>query len=69
MKQNERDELLTRLDERTQETNNDIKEIKDTLFGNGREGLCYIVARHKIYFGLIGTAILILAGIIINSIF
>ena len=69
MKQNERDELLIRLDERTNDTNNDIKDIKDTLFGNGREGLCYIVARHKVYFGLIGTAIIILTGILINSIF
>ena len=46
MKQNERDELLIRLDERTKDTNKDVKELKKVLHGNGQEGLCDTVIRH-----------------------
>lgn len=40
-------DLLIRLDERTADIQKDIKEIKDIVFGNGKEGLCYIVQRHE----------------------
>ena len=48
MKQNERDILLIRLDERTHETGEDVKEMKQTLHGNGKEGICDMVLRHDI---------------------
>lgn len=69
MKQVERDELLTRLDERTQNIEKNIKMIKNTLFGNGKEGLCYIVQRHKVFFALISAALVILGTAIVSNIF
>lgn len=64
MKQMDRDDLLIRLDEHIKDMRVDIKDIKNTVFGNGKEGLCYIVNRHKIYFGLLGSAIIVIIGVI-----
>jgi len=62
MKQDERDELLIRLDEKTYDMRKDIKDIKEILFGNGKEGLCYVITKHKVYFSLLGIAIALLVG-------
>jgi len=62
VKQAERDDLLIRLDQKMLETCRDIKEIKNTLFGNGREGIVSTITKHRVYFSLMGISIIILAG-------
>lgn len=47
MKQHERDDLLIRLDERIHETNKDVKDIKQTLHGNGKIGICDMILNHN----------------------
>jgi len=66
LKQSERDELLIRLDERTHDIYKDVKMMKRTLFGNGQEGLVYVVNRHKTYFVLIGSALTLLVGVMVK---
>jgi len=39
-------DILIELRTIVKETNEDIKEMKNTLHGNGREGVCDIVVRH-----------------------
>lgn len=43
----ENDDLLVRIDERVKDIHDDIKEIKRTLHGNGRKGVCDIVNEHE----------------------
>ena len=75
MKQNERDELLIRLDERTKETNRDVKELKKVLHGNGQEGLCDTVIRHdttiknRDYVYGVGLTVIIIIFSVINIFF
>lgn len=75
MKQVERDELLIRLDERTRDVGKDIKEIKKTLHGNGKEGICDTVLRHEttiknLYAAfIIATAVIVATMAILNFIF
>ena len=69
MKQVERDELLIRLDEHMLDIKRDIKTINHILFGNGKEGMCYTMVKHKVYFALMGTALCILAGCLLNILF
>ena len=66
MKQAERDELLIRLDERIQDIYKDTKTIKRTLYGNGQEGLVYVVNRHKTFFMLIGAALTLIVGVLMK---
>jgi len=40
MNKTKNEELLIRLDERMLDIQKDLKEIKETVFGNGKEGLC-----------------------------
>ena len=54
MKQSERDDLLITIKEHTKNTDEKINEMRNTLFGNGKEGLCYTIERHKTYFKLFG---------------
>jgi len=69
MKQSERDELLIRLDERTHDIYKEVKTIKRTLFGNGQEGLVYVVNRHKTYFAILIGALSFLAGTVLKIMF
>lgn len=52
-------ETLIRIDERLKDVANDVSEIKQRLFGNGREGLCYVVDRHETYFKAYNKALII----------
>ncbi|MCK5018103.1 MAG: hypothetical protein KAS32_13685 [Candidatus Peribacteraceae bacterium] len=40
-------DILIELRTMAKETNKDIKEMKRTLHGNGREGLCGVVVKHN----------------------
>lgn len=57
-------DLLIQIHAYSKEMSEDINEIKRTLFGNGREGLCATVTKHKVYFALIAGAIGIISGFI-----
>jgi len=46
MPKEEDHDILIRLETFAKETRNDVKDIKTTIFGNGREGLCDVVKRH-----------------------
>jgi hypothetical protein len=62
--QAERDELLIRLDERTKDIEKNIKAMKSTLFGNGREGLCDTVNRHQTYLKILGACVAVIPPIL-----
>jgi len=71
LKQEERDNLLIRLDERITEINKDIKIMRETLFGNGHEGMCYTVNRNSTYLKLLGVSLVTIppvVAIIVNII-
>jgi hypothetical protein len=56
---NEYQELLARLDERTKNIETFMKKIDMTLHGNSKEGLCAKVDQHDTYFKLMGVTIAI----------
>jgi hypothetical protein len=51
----------------------DVHDIHKLLFGNGQEGLCYMVQRHKTYFrifvGVLVVIVPIIAAIVWDLIF
>lgn len=64
--------ILTRMEERSKMMFEKIEKIEKKLIGNGKEGLCITVDRHKTYFRLFGAAICIIppvTAIVVNIIF
>ena len=58
-------DILIRMDERQHTIFNDIKDIRKTLDGNGQEGLCTSVTKHKTYFKIMGVICTLLgAGLV-----
>ncbi len=57
---------VTIINEHTEQNKAMLEAIYIKLFGNGREGLITKVTKHDVYFGLIGSAIVILSGCIIK---
>jgi len=45
-----------------------VERLDKLLNGNGKAGLCEVITKHKVYFTLIGTALIILAGALIAKI-
>lgn len=41
-----------------------LKNMYARLFGNGREGLLTTITKHKVYFALLASAIIVLSGLI-----
>lgn len=64
--------ILTRMEERSKMMFEKIEKIESKLLGNGTDGLCVTVDRHRTYFRLFGIAIITIppiAAIIVNIIF
>lgn len=61
-------DTIIKLETMMSETQKDVKEIKNKLMGNGREGLCDIVNQHKTYFKIIGAALVLLGTGVVSVI-
>ena len=59
---------MTLIEDHTEQNKALLEAIYTKLFGNGNEGLVTTVTKHKVYFALMGSAIIILAGIITTKI-
>jgi len=62
-------ELLSGIAEQNKTIFNEIQSLKKKLFGNGQEGISITVANHSMYFKLIGTVLIIIAGTLVGKIF
>lgn len=72
---NELREVISRIDERQKMILDDLRDMHEKLFGNGKEGLCVIVDRHdttlrNIRYGIaMGFSIVSLIVIVVNTFF
>ena len=62
-------DLLIELSTNIKNIKKDINDIKYKLFGNGQEGIITTITKHKVYFALLGIALTIIGGGVINCMF
>lgn len=60
-------ERLAKIEEQNVNQFKLLKKIDEKLFGNGQEGICTTLTKHKVYFALIGTALAFFGGYVLKN--
>jgi hypothetical protein len=62
-------ERLARIEEQNKNQYYLLNDIHRKLFGNGQEGIITTLTKHKVYFAILGGAIIVLSTAFLNYIF
>lgn len=62
----ELNEKFIRMEEHVKQNQALLENMYARLFGNGSEGILTTITKHKVYFALLSSAILVLSGLIVK---